>query len=574
LATILIAGDRPRDRDLLVTLLTSRGHRVLEASTAEEALALARADPGTSTIPVLFCSATFLQEALSASEARARFALEAARAVVWEADLATGRVTQLGSTNPTHPLPFERADETVEGFIESVHPEDRRGVQQTIEDAAHRAGPFVLLFRRVWPDGSVHWIESRGESVVDATGRTILVRGVAQDVTSRRELEDQLQQAQKIEGVGQLAGGLAHDFNNLLTVILSYSTLLAEQLEEKDPRRQDVDQIHKAGTRAAQLTRQLLAFSRKQILHPVVLDLNELVNGISPMLRRLLGEHIALLVQNSPGPAPIKFDPGQMELILVNLIVNARDAMPGGGKLAIDVTEIDVDEEFARSHLAVGPGRYVRLSVADSGAGMDPATVKRIFEPFFTTKPRGRGTGLGLATVFGIVKQSGGSIWVYSEPGMGTTFRIFVPAARAPSASTGTTAAPTAPHGLESVLLVEDESTVRRLVETVLKRAGYRVLIAEHPHDAMKIAGDPTAHVDLLLTDVVMPDMSGPTLSLRLQEARPGLRVLFMSGFSHEAIEHHSVLQGGAPLLQKPFTGADLTRMVREVLDAPARPFQ
>jgi PAS domain S-box-containing protein len=408
----------------------------------------------------------------------------------------------------------------------------------------------------------------------NAAGNVQYLSTISRDISEelrqeeeRERFEDQLQRAQRMEAVGQLAGGLAHDFNNLLTIVLGFANVLGDQLESDDARRKDVEQIQRAGQRAAQLTRQLLAFSRKQVLNPVVLDPAAVVSGLAPMLRRLVGESIDVVVSCDRDASAIMFDPTQLELILVNLVVNARDAMPNGGQVTIEVADVTLDEEFCRTHLSVEPGHYVRLTVTDNGMGIDEATRERIFEPFFTTKGRDKGTGLGLATVFGIVKQSGGSIWVYSEPGLGASFKIFLPATtgdRPVRAAGGSTAIP---RGSESVLVVEDEAGVRVLVETVLKRAGYVVRSAGHPLEAIEMAADPGQRVDLLITDVVMPDMNGVALARRLRENRPTLRVLFMSGFADDAIEHHGVVAGGRAFLQKPFTGSDLAHKVRGVLD-------
>jgi PAS domain S-box-containing protein len=409
----------------------------------------------------------------------------------------------------------------------------------------------------------------------NATGTVQYISTISRDMTEERRvarereaLEEQLRGTQKIEAIGQLAGGLAHDFNNLLTVILGYTQLLDSQLDAGDPRRLDLEQIQKAGDHAAQLTRQLLAFSRKQILHPVVLDLDALVQNVRPMLGSLLGEHVEVVLKSQPDLKPIRFDPTQMELILVNLAVNARDAMPHGGRFTIETENIEIDDEFSRTHLAVAPGAYVQLTINDTGCGMDAATQERIFEPFFTTKALGKGTGLGLSTVLGIVKQSGGSIWLYSEPGLGASFKIYLPTETNPLEPRAVPTPTETPAGHETILVVEDEAGVRNLVHAVLTRAGYVVVTAAHPSEALAIARNPAQPIDLVLTDVIMPDMNGAALSLQLRELRPTLRVLFMSGFADDAIAHYGVLQSGTPLLQKPFTGSALAAEVRRLLDA------
>jgi len=382
------------------------------------------------------------------------------------------------------------------------------------------------------------------------------------------ETEEQLRQSQKLEAVGQLAGGIAHDFNNLLTVISGYSDLLLRSINDAS-QRQKVEEVKKAGDRAASLIRQLLAFSRKQILQPAILNLNQIVPNVDKMLRRLISEDIDLLTVTEPELGQVKADLGQIEQVLVNLAVNARDAMPKGGKLTIETANVYLDELYARSHFAVTPGHYVMLAVSDTGTGMDAETQKHIFVPFFTTKEEGKGTGLGLSTVYGIVKQSGGYLWVYSEVGRGTSFKIYLPrvfetveqqALKAEQTST--------PQGAETILLVEDEADVLQLVKSVLELSGYRVLTASRGSEALALAGSHAGAIHLLLTDVVMPQMDGREVANQLTRMRPATRVLFMSGYTDEAIVHHGVLDAGVSFLQKPFTPEAIARKVREVLDA------
>jgi two-component system cell cycle sensor histidine kinase/response regulator CckA len=508
-------------------------------------------------------------EALRASEERTQFALEAARASIWQADIATGSVSVTDSIHTVHGVSREQFGGTLESFIGRIHPEDRASTSHAIQTAQARRGDFELEFRTLWPDGSTHWVQSRGRVLCDADGRPVHVLGMAQNVTERKQLEGQLRHAQKLEAVGQLAGGLAHDFNNLLTVIVGYSRLLEEQFEAHDPRRADVAEIRRAGERAGQLTKQLLAFSRKQILQPVPLDLNALVTGASRMLQPLIGEHVQLRLSLQADLAPIVADPGQIEQVLINLAINARDAMDHGGILTIETANVTLDEAAAGRHLADGPGTFVLLAVGDTGTGMDEETKKRIFEPFFTTKAPGKGTGMGLASAFGIVQQSGGFISVYSELGYGSTFKMYFPpgdvrpeAARVESASTML-------PGSETILLAEDDPGVRALVGAVLKRSGYAVLVAALPSEALSIAGERDRRIDLLLTDVIMPGMSGSELCRRVQAMRPGLRVLYMSGFADDTVVHHGVLDPDTPFLQKPFTGPALAQKIRETLDRP-----
>jgi nitrogen-specific signal transduction histidine kinase len=372
-----------------------------------------------------------------------------------------------------------------------------------------------------------------------------------------------------MEALGQLTGGVAHDFNNLLSVILSYSGMLAEDLEPSDPRRQDLLEIKAAGERAATLTQQLLAFSRRQVLQPRVVDLNQIVAGVEKMLRRVIGEDVELIVVSSPAPAKVNVDRGQMEQVIVNLAVNARDAMPTGGKLTIAIASVELSEAFASEHAGVAAGPHILLSVTDTGCGMDAATQGRAFEPFFTTKERGKGTGLGLPTVFGIVRQSAGTIWLYSEPGKGTTFKIYLPLAEAGAeVAVSRPVEPVRLHGSETVLLVEDEEGVRKLARSILQRNGYRVLEATDSAHALLLAREHAA-IDLLLTDVVMPQMSGAEIATRVLAQRPGLKLLYMSGYTDNAVVLHGVLRSEAAFVQKPFTPAVLLSKVREVLDAP-----
>jgi signal transduction histidine kinase/CheY-like chemotaxis protein len=400
-----------------------------------------------------------------------------------------------------------------------------------------------------------------GKAVIGAVG-------IARDITDRRRLEEQYRQAQKLEAVGRLAGGVAHDFNNLLTAINGYSEVILDTLRPGDPLRESLEQVRKAGERAALLTRQLLAFSRKQVLHPTVLDLNALLADMNRMLGRLIGEDIDLVVRPALDLWQVKGDPGQLEQVVMNLVVNARDAMPTGGKLTVETANVALDATYVAAHPDAHAGEHVLLAVSDTGCGMDAATRARIFEPFFTTKGPEKGTGLGLATVFGIVKQSGGHIEVYSEPGLGTTFKIYLPRYRngAPAGKSHAGQKVVA-RGSETVLLVEDEDGVRKLARLVLQERGYKVLEARHGGEALLICEQYDGTIHLMVTDVVMPHMSGRQVAERLQTLRPEMKVLYLSGYTDDAIVRHGVLEADTPFLQKPFTPDNLALKVREVLD-------
>jgi PAS domain S-box-containing protein len=401
-------------------------------------------------------------------------------------------------------------------------------------------------------------------------GEVIEVNGIGVDVTDRQELEEQLRQSQKLEAVGRLAGGVAHDFNNLLTVITGYSDLSLRRLDKDNPLRSNLEEIRKAGERAASLTRQLLAFSRKQVLQPKVLQLNAIVADVDKMLRRLIGEDIDPLSLLEPSLGQIMADPGQIEQVILNLAVNARDAMPQGGKLTIETANVYLDEHYVKRHTSILPGNYVMLAVSDTGCGIDAETQVRMFEPFFTTKEQGKGTGLGLSTVYGIVKQSGGNIWVYSEVGKGTTIKIYLPRVDEVVVREEThDAATEMPQGRETVLLTEDEEQVRQMIRMILEMNGYHVLEATSGKEALAIYKEHEGQINLIMTDVVMPEMSGRELAQSLEVLHPGIKVLYMSGYTDDAIVRHGLLYQEIAFLQKPFTPEALMRKVREVLDAP-----
>ena len=396
------------------------------------------------------------------------------------------------------------------------------------------------------------------------------------DVTERKraeralqETECQLRHAQKMEAVGMLAGGIAHDFNNILSVILSYGDLVLSDLEPDEPIRAEIEEIRKAALRAADLTRQLLMFTRQQVIEPKVLDLNGVVVGIDKMLRRILGDDVDLISLSTTPLWRVRVDPGSIEQVIMNLVVNARDAMPTGGKLTLETKNVVLDEAFVRQHLGAKPGHHVMLAVSDTGIGMDEQVQSRIFEPFFTTKEKGKGTGLGLSTVFGIVQQSGGSIWVYSELGKGTTFKVYLPSVDAPIDTLNSLEPRTSLHGSETILVVEDDDQVRAVARTILRKHGYLVLEARRAGEALIRSEAHSGVIQLLLSDVVMPQGSGPELAKRLAKARPDMKVLFMSGYTDDSIVRHGVLEANVALLQKPLTPESLATKVREVLDSP-----
>jgi PAS domain S-box-containing protein len=458
---------------------------------------------------------------------------------------------------------------------EVVHPEDAHTVELSFKDL-QKLGAAERTCRIVRPDGSIAWIHDRSWMVLDELGQPIRVDGIVTDITERMRaeterarLEKQLWASQRMDAIGSLAGGVAHDFNNLLSVILSYAGFAMDAVPEGDPLRNDLLEIKNAGERAASLTRQLLAFGRKQVLQPVPLSLNVIATGVEKLLRRVLGEDIDLVQALAADLGLTLADPSQLEQVLMNLVVNARDAMPEGGKLTIETSNVEVDEEYATRHVAVKPGPYVQLAVTDTGCGMDEQTRARIFEPFFTTKEKGKGTGLGLSTVYGIVKQSGGNIWVYSELGRGTTFKVYLPRELSVTAPAviRPSAVPMRITGTETILVVEDEEALLRISLRTLEAAGYRVLTATNGDEALLVSARHVGDIHLLLTDVVMPRMGGRALAQALSKVRPALKVLYMSGYTDDAIVHHGVLDAGTHFLAKPFTTVDMTRKVREILD-------
>jgi PAS domain S-box-containing protein len=507
------------------------------------------------------------EEALRASEERFRALVEQSADALLLVD-AEGRITYMTLSSQRH-LGWKPEQLVGHSILDFLHPDDRETVTARISEVLQTPGaPVTAEIRFRHSDGNYRTMEGVGVNrLSDPSVRSIVIK--AHDITDRRRLEEHLRQVQKMEAVGALAGGVAHDFNNLLTAILGYCNLMLDDVPKEDPLRRDLEEIRSAGERAAALTRQLLAFSRRQMLQPQIVDINTLVRQLEKLLRRLLSEDTVLVTALAPDLHTVKVDPASIEQILVNLAVNSRDAMVEGGQLTIETSNVELDATYADTHATVIPGQYVMLAVGDTGPGIDAATKARIFEPFFTTKEQGKGSGLGLATVYGIVKQSGGYIWVYSEVGHGTVFKVYFPVAESPALRGRGQSGSGDPRtqGWETVLLVEDEDAVRALAREVLRRHGYVVLEARHGVDALRLAERHTDDIQLMITDVVMPHMSGRELAERLCSARPTMRVLFMSGYTDHAVMNRA-LTPGASFLQKPFTPETFARKVRQVLDA------
>ncbi|MCL4301117.1 MAG: PAS domain S-box protein [Anaerolineae bacterium] len=464
---------------------------------------------------------------------------------------------------------------TKELFYSRIHPDDREAALQALVKAIQERTGCSYEYRLIWPDGSIRYIHDQANVVLDErTGQPVKVVGTAHDITERKQaeeaqakLEEQLRQAHKMESVGRLAGGIAHDFNNLLTVIRGYCDLMQPHLPNGNPLLKDLEQIRRAAERAAALTRQLLAFSRKQMLAPTTLDLNDLMTNLHKMLGRLIGEDINLVLVLQPGLWTVKADPGQIEQVIINLAANARDAMPIGGMLTIETRNVHLDDSYLKTHPEAPTGSCVMLAVTDTGHGIDASSRAHVFEPFFTTKEVGQGTGLGLATAYGIIKQSGGDILVYSEVGHGTTFKIYLPASETVPDVVVPRTPPVSHAGTETILLVEDEEEVRNLVGRTLQGAGYTVLEARHGGEALSLAGQYQEPIDLLLTDVIMPQMSGRELAEQLTVFRPRMKVLFISGYTDDAVVRHGVLAAEVEYLSKPFSPSLLVSKVRQVLD-------
>jgi PAS domain S-box-containing protein len=508
-------------------------------------------------------------EALSGSEERYRELVENANDIIYTHDLE-GNFTSLNTAGER--LTGYSREEILRKRITDIMALENAGLVREMI-ARKLAGENLTTYNLeiTAKDGRRLALEV-STRLLHQGGKPVGVQGIARDVTQRKELEEQLRQAQKMEAVGRLAGGIAHDFNNLLAVLMGYSELMLDRLEPGDQLHKSAEEIGKAAERAATLTKQLLAFSRKQMLAPTVLDLNNVLSEMQELLQRLIREDVQLRFVPAAGLGRVRADRGQLEQVILNLALNARDALPHGGKLTIETRNVELDAQYARRRAVVQPGSYVLLAVSDNGVGMDAETQAHVFEPFFTTKEKGKGTGLGLATVYGIVKQSGGYIWVYSEPGHGTAFKVYLPRVQAPVETAKTPSLSDASaRATETILLVEDQEGVREVAREFLEATGYQVLESRSPADAVRIAQEFSGEIHLLLTDVVMPEMGGRELADRVQRLRPQMKVLFMSGYTDDAIVHHGVLDPDTAFLQKPFARGSLEQKVREVLEAPRR---
>lgn len=460
--------------------------------------------------------------------------------------------------------------------LEQIHPDDRAIVQEAAKEALSTGVGRRIEYRMRQKEGKWCAVESTASTVLNSDGKVEKLVIVNRDITGRRHLEQQFHQAQKMEAVGRLSGGIAHDFNNLLGVIIGYCEILEEGVQENSPLRESVDEILHAGKQAAGLTRQLLAFSRQQVMEAKVLDLNAVITDIEKMLRRLIGEDIELTAVLQPGLGRVKADQGQIEQVILNMAINSRDAMPQGGKLSLQTFNVEVDEAFVQSSpYPVQTGSYVCLAVTDTGIGMDAATKAQVFDPFFTTKEKGKGTGLGLSMVYGVVKQSNGYINVYSEPGVGTTFKVYLPSVLEAISPAESRANLNTVRGTETVLLVEDQDGLRALTRNLLERSGYTVLEAKDGDDALQTSQQYKQTIHLLLTDVVMPRMIGPFLAQELTRQRPEIKTVYMSGYTGKTVAGREVFGPGNFFLMKPFTRDILTRKIREALDSvPAAAIQ
>lgn len=506
--------------------------------------------------------------ALELREDQITTALADARMGLWEVSLASRQANASSLTETIPGAEPGKISSTLEEFFLNVHPEDRPIVQDASSSAVRDgAGAcFEVEFRSVPEDQGVRWNSARARVYRNPLDGSTQLRGVRMDISDRKSLEAQLRQAQKMEAVGKLAGGVAHDFNNLLTTILGYSNLVLDTMDDGDGRRADIKEVISAANRAVALTAQLLAFSRKQVLQPTAVDLNSLVSELWQMMSRLVGENVQLVPNFANELGAVRADRSQLEQVLMHLVVNARDAMPGGGTITISTADAVLEQSLTQD-VMVTPGPYVLLSVTDNGVGMSTEVKDQLFEPFFTTKGQGKGTGLGLATVYGVVKQSGGYVSATSEPGKGSTFSVYLPRASGDAGEEKADGGELNLRGTERILLVEDDNAVRLLTRRMLETAGYKVFEAPDPQEAAVMFEESPDLFDILVTDVIMPGESGPQLHERLSLLRPGLKVVFMSGFTSDFVASKGELDPKLDFLQKPFTADSLTRRVRDVLD-------
>jgi PAS domain S-box-containing protein len=514
-----------------------------------------------------------VEEELGRSKEALDLANEAAGLGTWDHNLMTGELHLDQRAKALLGFPPE-APASYRAWTAAIHPDDLPAAEELLERALHERQPFSTEYRVIWPDGSLHWLAVIGRgSYSPNAGKPLRMRGILLDMTERKRTEERMQEVMRLEAIGRLAGGIAHDLNNMLVAILGFSDLLAQSMAADDPRLDDVRQISDAAERSAELTRQLLAFARRELIQPRKLDLNATVRYAAGMLRPVLGENIGLDLQLSPDLGPIHADPGRVEQILMNLVLNSRDAMPRGGRVLVETSGVVLESDnpaWQQQPETPRTGRYAMLAVTDTGHGMDPDTLQHIWEPFFTTKPTGTGTGLGLAVVYGSVKQSGGFVWVDSEVGRGTVVRVYWPVMVQQSEQVSELPAPkAAERGRETVLVVEDERVVRALMVRSLAGLGYHCLEAGNAEEALLVL-QREKHIDIVITDVVMPGTSGGDLGLLLADRYPSLPVLYTSGFADSDVVRRGLLDASRPFLQKPFSPRDLARKVREVLESPA----
>lgn len=512
------------------------------------------------------------QEQLLQSQERLQLALKAARMGTWRWEVHSNVLSWDEGLEELYEIAPGEEISSYEQFISRVHPEDREFVEKSVDRALGGTGGLDYEFRILLPVGRVRWLADQGRVVRDPAGKPLYMTGVCLDITERKQVEERLRQAQRMESVGQLAGGIAHEANNMMSVVLGCADYVLQRSDLAEPVRQDVEQIWKAAKRTAGVTQQLLAFSRRQVLQPQVLDLNATVRGLEPILTRSLGEISGLRMHLSPTLGRVRADPGQLEQVLINLTLNARDAMPNGGRLTIETMNVVLDPRYVATKPVdtLKPGEYAALIITDTGHGMDRETLGRIFEPFFTTKSVGQGTGLGLSTVYGIVKQSGGFIWAYSEPGLGTTLKLYFPLVAAPEEATEATGATPAARADEVIIVAEDEPMVRSIMARTLRESGYTVLEAADGREALEMLEARGDEISLVIADVVMPGLGGREMAARVAERWPRVPVLFTSGYTGLDVVRRGLLEEGREFIQKPLAPEALIRRVRQMVDARA----